>query len=386
MRILIAHNAYQHHGGEDTVVGAEAELLRAHGHVVEHYIRHNDEIPDLGAWRAGRDALWSPRTFFEISERIEAFRPTLIHAHNTFPLISPSLCWAAARAGIPVVQTLHNFRLLCPQAMFLRDGRVCEDCLGKLPWRGVVHRCYRRSFSQSGVLAAMLVLHRALGSYQHKVNRYIALNDFCRQIFVRGGLPAERVRVKPNFVDLPPPGLTARQGCLFVGRLSAEKGVRTLAETAALAPEVALTVVGTGPEERLLRGLDNVHLLGFQEPPKVREAMTVAICLTMPSVWYENFPRTLVESFACGLPVVASRLGAMADLIRDGKTGLLFETGNAADLAAKLRWAQGHPDEMRRMGEAAREEYEAKYAPQENYSILMEIYREAIAEVVGHAG
>lgn len=379
LRVLFVHNAYQQRGGEDSVVDDEMRLLHGNGVEVTLYRRDNHDINSMSKVSVARDTLWSKRTGREIEGLIRRFSPEVIHVHNTFPLISPALYWAASRHHVPVVQTLHNFRLLCPQAMLLRGGMVCEDCVGNFPWRGVVRGCYRDSLTQSAVLAAMLGLHRALGSYERKVTRYIALNDFCRDVFVRGGLPAERIRVKPNFV--PDPGRTAltRTGLLFVGRLSQEKGIRVLADALKLDGGMSCEVIGTGPEEERLRGLPGVTLSGWQQVGYILTKMRSAQALVMPSIWYENFPRTLVEAFACGLPVIASRLGAMASLIRDGETGLLFEPGNSADLAKKMAWADSHPDAMKEMGEAARHQYETSYTPQRNLDALLEIYAEAIA-------
>jgi glycosyltransferase involved in cell wall biosynthesis len=235
-RVLLVHNGYQQRGGEDAVVDAELALLRGAGHAVEVYRRANDEIAAMPRTRLLADTLWSRRTGAEVDAIVARFRPDVVHVHNTHPLISPSLHWAAARARVPVVQTLHNFRLLCPQGMLLRDQRVCEDCVGHLAWRGVVHRCYRDSAVQTGVIAATVSLHRAIGTWRHKVRRYIALNAFCRDVFVRGGLPPERVVVKPNFVDVAPTPEVARERGLFVGRLSVEKGVGVLAQALAGRP------------------------------------------------------------------------------------------------------------------------------------------------------
>ncbi|MHB0985165.1 MAG: glycosyltransferase family 4 protein [Sulfuricella sp.] len=385
MRILFVHNAYQHRGGEDSVVEAEIALLRSHGHIVETYFRSNDDVNSMPLPALVRQTLWSSRTTHDLAARIDNFRPDIIHVHNTFPLISPSLYWAADRAGVPVVQTLHNFRLMCLNAMFLRQGRVCEDCLGHLPWRGVARKCYRGSGASSAVLAGMLILHRGLGTYRNKVARYIALNDFCRRKFIEGGLPAESIAVKPNFVDwvevLPlPEGEGERQGLLFVGRLSVEKGVSTLARAAALLPDACLRVAGEGPETALLDGAGRVTLLGSQPGEAVRREMNSAVALAIPSIWYENFPRTIVEAFACGLPVIASRIGALADLVRDGETGLLFEPGNPRDLADKMTWALAHPERMAEMGRKARAQYEAEFSSEVNYRQLMEIYTSVLAE------
>ena len=379
MRILFVHNTYRHRGGEDSVVEAEIELLRAHGHAVETWFRSNDEVGGMSSLALARQTLWSDRTAHDLAELIRRFRPDVIHAHNTVPLISPSLYWAAERAGVPVVQTLHNFRLMCLNALFLREGKVCEDCMGHLPWRGVARACYRGSRAASAALAGMLTLHRGLGTYRNKVARYIALNGFCRDKFIEGGLPAERVVVKPNFVDFaaPEPGL--RSGLLFVGRLSAEKGVATLAAAMARLPAVALRVAGDGPEAGLLDGVAGIARLGSLAGERVRQEMSRAAALVVPSIWYENFPRTIVEAFACGLPVIASRIGALADIVRDGETGLLFEPGSSRDLADKMAWVLAHPEQMAAMGRNARTQYEAEFSAEVNYRRLMEIYAGVLA-------
>jgi glycosyltransferase involved in cell wall biosynthesis len=379
MKVLVAHNAYQQRGGEDSVVDAEIALLRSHGHDVHLYARSNDDIATMPKASAALQTLWSQQTSSELASLIQSFRPDVIHVHNTFPLISPSLYWAASRAGVPVVQTLHNFRLLCPQAMFLRDGKVCEDCLGKLPWRGAVRGCYRGSKAQSTVLASMVTVHRAIGTWQNKVTRYIALNEFCRNKFIEGGLPADRIVVKPNFVDFEAPAAYARSGFLFVGRLSAEKGVDVLVNAARTVGSAQVRVAGTGPEAGLLVGVPGVQALGALGGDAVRGEMSQAMALVLPSIWYETFGLVAVEAFAAGTPVIASRIGVLPNLVRDGITGLLFEPGNAQDLADKLRWAQAHPEDMAAMGRNARALYEAEFTADRNYAQLITIYNDAIA-------
>ena len=380
LRVLVAHNSYQMRGGEDAVVDAEVVLLCSRGHAVTEYRRHNDELRDMRTLAAALDTLWSRRTSRDLGKLIAEARPDVIHAHNTFPLISPSLYWAADRRGIPVVQTLHNFRLMCPQAMFLRAGRVCEDCLGRFPWPAVRHRCYRGSAPQTAVLASMIGVHRMIGTYRTKVSRYIALTEFSRTKFIAGGLAGEQISVKPNFVDVPvPENERQRSGALFVGRLSPEKGTRVLARAAATRGHSVIDVIGTGPEQSSLEASPGIRLLGWQVPDAIYSRMREAAYLVAPSICYENFPRTIVEAFACGLPVIASRLGAMAEIVRDRETGLLFEAGNADDLARKMAWAEENPVAMRGMGVAARREYEGKYTPETNYKQLMLIYSDAIA-------
>jgi len=377
MRVLLAHNRYQQAGGEDAVLAEEYRLLQRNSVEVELYEQDNQRINSMPAMQVAVDTIWSRRTVSEMGAYIQRFRPDIIHVHNTFPLISPSLYFAAAKHGVPVVQTLHNFRLFCAQAMFMRNGAVCEDCIGRLPWRGVMRRCYRESSAQSAVVVGMQGIHHMLGTYRNKITRYIALNNFCRDKFIEAGLPADRIVIKPNFVDLPAPVPAERKGGLFVGRLSSEKGIATLAAALGLYPEAGIDVIGHGPQEEELKGLPAARLLGWMKGEEIYQRMGRAAYLVMPSIWYENFPRTLVEAYACGLPVIASRLGAMAELVRDGETGLLFTPGDADGLATILRWADNHPAEMRRMGEAARREYESHYTSEINFQQLMHIYDEA---------
>lgn len=378
-RVLVVHNAYQQQGGEDSVVAAEIALLRRNGHGVGEMRRDNHEIGTSGRARIAAQTLWSSQTHAQALALLEHERPDVVHVHNTFPLISPSLYWACANAGVPVVQTLHNFRLVCPQAMFLRDGKVCEKCIGKAPWPALVHGCYRESRAQTAVVVGMLALHRTLHTFERKVTRYIALNEFCRAKFIEAGLPAQRIAVKPNFVDAGRPQRPrARHGFLFVGRLSPEKGIDVLRDAWRGCEGLRLRVAGTGPSASLLEQQPGIELLGSRSAAQVQAEMRTACALVLPSIWYENFPRTLVEAFAAGLPVIASRIGALAELVEDGRTGLLFEPGNADDLARTLRWARSHPDELVAMGAAARARYETHYTPDINYRQLLAIHRSAM--------
>jgi glycosyltransferase involved in cell wall biosynthesis len=380
LRVLIAHNRYQLRGGEDAVVEAESELLRQHGHAVEIYSRHNDELAALSSPRAAADSVWSGQTTADIRRLVHSFKPDVLHVHNTVLRMSPSVFHAASQMGLATVMTLHNFRLMCPQGLLLRNSRPCEDCVGKLPWRAVAHGCYRGSRAQTAVVTAGDLVHRAMGTWRARVDRFIALNAFCRERFIAGGIAAEKLRIKPNFIDLEKPAAGPRDGFLFVGRLSEEKGVAVLAQalhTNDIGERVR--VVGEGPAQALLAGSPKFELLGKQAPEFIYRLMARSRALILPSIWYENYPRTLVEAFACGLPVIASRLGAMAALIKHGHNGLLFNPGDGTDLARTLAWAQTHPDEMAVMGAQARSTYEAELTGASNYRQLISIYDEAIA-------
>jgi len=346
----------------------------------------NKKLKDINPGRAAVEAVWSGESCRRIKRLIREARPEVAHFHNTFLRISPAAYYACKEEGVPVVQTLHNYRLICPGALIMRDGKVCEDCVGKgLPWTGVVHGCWRGSRVQTAVVAAMLSIHRWVRTWQKKVNLYIALTKFSRSKFIEGGLPPEKIVVKPNFVD-PDPGVREDQGgyVLFVGRLSPEKGIQTMLKAGSKLKRIALKILGNGPlMDEIQRtvcnnGLDMLEILGQRPRREVFEFMKGARLIVFPSEWYEGFPVTIAEAFACGVPVIASRLGAMAEIIEDKRTGLHFDPGNPEDLAAKVEWAWNHPKEMQEMGYQARKEYEAKYTAERNYKLLMEIYEKAI--------
>ncbi len=384
MRILLIHNKYQQAGGEDEVFAAEGDLLEAHGHQVLRYTVHNDRVAGMNAGNLVGTTVWSRSSYRELRTLVRRERPDLAHFHNTFPLISPAGYYAIKAEGTPVVQTLHNYRLLCPNALFFRDGHACEDCLGKpMPWPGVLHACYRGSRPASGAVATMLTTHRLLRTWTRMVDVYIALTGFARDKFVQGGLPAERIVVKPNFLH-PDPGPGPRGGgyALFVGRLSVEKGVEDmLAAWERLGDRAPLKIVGDGPladvVARAARRLKNVEWLGRQPRKQVLALMKEAEMLLFPSVCYENFPLVVAEAFAVGLPIIASDLGSLASLVDPGRTGLLFRPGDPEDLADKVQRALDHPAKLANMSQEARSEFENKYTAERNYERLLDIYESA---------
>jgi len=309
-----------------------------------------------------------------------------MHVHNTVPLISPTVYYAAKAEGITVVQTLHNYRLFCPNALFFRNGHVCDDCMGKfVPFPGILHACYRESRAAMTVAVVMLSLHRVLRTYSRMVDMYIALTEFARHKFIEGGIPAEKIMVKPNFLHSDPSiSERDREYALFVGRLSPEKGLRTLLKAWQQLKIIPLKLVGDGPlmdETHWFVGtgkLECIEVLGSCNHEQVIALMKNARFLVFPSEWYETFGMTIIEAFACSTPVVTSRLGAMIEIVEDGRTGLNFDAGNPDDLAAKVKWVWTHPRKREEMGREARREYEEKYTAGRNYKILMDIYKTAI--------
>jgi glycosyltransferase involved in cell wall biosynthesis len=390
MKIVIVHNTYQQPGGEDVAVAAESNLLERRGHTVIPYSRSNDEIAEMSGPRRllmVKDMIHSERSKRETLDLLHNERPDLVHVHNTFMMVSPSVFEACREAGIPVVQTLHNYRLLCPAWSLCRKGTVCEECLESGLWRSVWHGCYRDSRLMTAAVALMLQVHRMRGTWNHDVGGYVALTNFARDKFIEGGLPASRIGVKPNFLESDPGERTSSSGfALFVGRLSAEKGAGVLLQAwQKLKTTIPLVVLGDGPlrqsleSEAAMRKLSNVSFAGWRSRGEILSAMKSASLLITPSLWYEGFPMTLVEAFACGTPVICSRLGGLQELVDDGRTGLHFNPGDAEDLAGKFDSLWSDPSRLSAMGRAAREEYKRNYTAERNYELMMQIYERTMA-------
>lgn len=383
MKVLIVHNRYQQAGGEDVAVAGEHALLEAEGWDARLWCVSNDAI--AGPWEkiaAAARAPYSRPARDRLAQVLAEFAPAVLHVHNFFPLLSPSVYDAGRAAGAAVVQTLHNYRPICAGALLARGGRPCEDCLGASPYRAALHGCYRGSRLGSIAVARMVDLHRRRGTWSHSVDRYIALSDFAKRKFVVAGFPSDRIAVKPNFApDRRAAASDNRAGALYVGRLSPEKGIGTLLQ-ASTGLAVPLRIIGEGP---LLGAVTqaagtNLMALGRRPPAEVAADMAKAACLVLPSQVYENFPMVIAEAFCQSLPVIASRIGALAEIVTEGVTGLLFRPGDAADLASKMRWAADHPQAMRVMGCNARTAYETRYSPSVNLAQLTEIYETALAQ------
>lgn len=393
MKILQVHNFYQQPGGEDLAFASECDLLASHGHTVLRYSVHNDAIAGRSSIVTGLGTIWNSSSYRNLSQLLKSEAPDIVHAHNTFPLISPSLYDAAHHAGIPLVQTLHNYRLLCPSATLYRNGSVCEECVGSLvPYRAVIHACYRNSPLASAAVASMLTVHRIAGTWTRKVNTYVALTEFARNKFVQGGFPAERIRVKPCALAEDPGEGDGREGfALFAGRLAPEKGLDTLLDAwGRPGGRMPLRIAGSGPladyvQSRCER-LANVQYLGQCSRKSIRDLLQSAAVLVVPSGWYEGCPLSIVEAFACGAPVIASRLGSLGEVVSDGVNGFHFHAGDPADLADKVDRIQADTEKWRAMRRAARATYESEYTPEMNYKLLIEIYRQSLDQAPEYSG
>lgn len=388
MKVLLIHNFYRSlsPSGEDTVYRNEVELLRRHGIRVITYENNNDDIArSHGKMKAAMNTIWSGQTYKNMRALIRKEKPDIAHIHNIWYAISPSAYYACRDEGVPVVQTVHNFRMFCANGLLMRDGRTCEECVGKMPWRALVRGCYNSSRVQSVPIALTEMAHGIMKTWTDRVDVFIALTEFGKKKLAACGLPENRIAVKPNFLlDPPSHSGTYDNQIVFIGRLSSEKGILVLLNAfKALSSTnggVLLNIIGDGPlrkqvEKRIhSEGINNIHVSGRKDSKRSMESLGKAAFMVMPTICYEMFPLTTIEAFACGKAVVASRIGAMEEIVRDGKTGIFFEPGSTIDCAAKMKWMVENRDACIEMGRNARYEFESKYSADKNFEMVMKIY------------
>jgi glycosyltransferase involved in cell wall biosynthesis len=388
MRILKVHSYYTQPGGEDTVFQAEAALLRSKGHEVLEYLEFNKKIESMNQSSVALQTLWSHSSHQKIKEFLRETKPDVVHFHNIFPLISPSAYYACQELNIPVVQTLDNQRLICPASSFYREGKLCLDCLGKTPpCPGVFHACYHDSYLHTAVVASMLTLHRWLGTWQTKIDTFLCSTNFYRDLFVRAGFPSGKIVVMPHFVQQQSRSDVVRKMgnyALFVGRLDPEKGVNTLLEAWRLL-DFPLKIRGNGRLDEKARefvnqhGMDNIEFVERLEERELSDLISNARFLIMPSEgYYETFGMVIIEAYVRGVPVVASNIGVTSELVSDQQTGLLFEAGNAHDLADKARWMWNHPAEADIMGNKGLITYQERFTQDQCHQTLIEVYERLI--------
>lgn len=390
MKVLLAHDHYRSSApsGEDAVFRNERTLLESRGVDVISFERHNDDIDDSTLGRRARlalDAAWSRQTYDDLSALLRRTAPAVAHFHNTFPLISPSAYAACRRHGVPVVQTLHNYRLLCAGGLLMRDGRPCEACVGTSLLPALRHRCYRDSLPATGAVVWMLARNRWSGAYQD-VDRFVALTAFAAAKLAAGGLPREKIDVKPNFLPRPPQaGRGEGQYAVFVGRLSDEKGVATLLKAWRRVRGFPLKVLGDGPlraplEAQARQESLEVEFLGPCAPDRVMSLVREATLQIVPSECYEGFPMVVLEAYACGTPVVASRIGSLDEIVVEGETGAKFAAGDDGALAITVEVLRRDGPRLRTLRAGARAAYEGKYTAEQNFHMLEGIYARAIGK------
>jgi len=386
MRILQVHNFYQQAGGEDRVLAAEEFLLSSRGHSVIQYALHNEAVKHMPALQLASRTIWNQRTYRDIRGLIAAERIELVHVHNTLPLISPAVYWAASSQQVPTVHTLHNYRMLCPAATFYREAAVCELCLHKtIKLPAITHRCYRGNAAASAAITTMLAVHHTCGTYTKKIDTYIALTEFARSKFLEGGLPADRIKVKPNFLQ-EDPGIGHGDGgfVLFAGRLTEEKGlVHLLDAWEKSGRSIPLKIAGDGPLQSYVRervaAIGNAEYLGACEQSQITELLKQAAFLIFPSRWYEGMPMIVLEAMACGTPVVAFGLGSLNDLIVDGLNGVKLPLRSGDALADFLDNPRSLGN-MARLRPTTRAQFEQHFTADLNYELLLTIYKEALSK------
>jgi glycosyltransferase involved in cell wall biosynthesis len=388
MRILILHNRYREFGGEDAVVDAEIALLRGTGHDVRTLLWANTDLRTNGIGArsiALACSIWNRSAWQSVRDAVRDFRPDAVHVHNTLATASPSVVRAAAVSGVGLVHTLHNFRHLCLNGVLLREQRVCTDCVGRLPWRGVARACYRGSRSASLAVACGETVHRALGTWSH-VHRFVALSEHAKQLHIKAGLDARKVIVKPQTLASDP-GMGEHRGdfALFAGRLSPEKGIRVLLRAwREMRSELQLVIAGDGPDADWVRseigGIPATRMLGRLAQEKVVHLMHDARLLLLPSECFEGFPVTLLEGLATGCPIAASDIGALGEVIRSGENGVLVPPGDPAALARAIQRLNDGPAERERLSQAARATFVERFSPERACRALLSIYRDAHAE------
>jgi glycosyltransferase involved in cell wall biosynthesis len=362
-RILILHSKYRSGpaSGENRVVEDEARLLAEAGHEVTLVTPQLRSPSRVRLAAAGIRLVWSTASERRTVGLIRGLRPDVVHFHNLFPGLTPT-----AIRGVPddvaTIMTLHNYRLQCLPGTHFRDGRVCQDCLGRPPWPAVVHRCYQGSFAASGALASSLIVHRAVGTFD-RVRRFLAISRFVKERHIAAGMSADKIEVKPHFTWPSARRTGPGHHFLYLGRLSAEKGIRPMVSSFADIP-ARLVIAGDGPEAELVRAAapPNVEFTGTVPPARVAELLTGTRALVVPSAWDEPAGRVVLEAYAAGVPVLASRVGALPEFVLEGETGMLIPHNDARAWAAAF---ESLLDDARstQMGDAAWAAWDREYRP-----------------------
>jgi glycosyltransferase involved in cell wall biosynthesis len=370
MRVALLHSRYLSGdlSGENRVVADEAALLRAGGHEVATFTP--SARIGAGSLALARDAIWSRSALEHIRRLAAQFRPDVVHVHSLYPALSPGVL----RIESPIVMTLHNARLLCLPATLLRSGERCELCVGKVPWRGVAYACYRRSRPASAALAASLTLHRMAKTFEN-VSLFLAVSEFVRAKHIEAGFDPDRIRVKANFVQPAKRRVGAGRAFVYVGRLTREKGVDTLLRAWG---DASLEIVGDGEERKNLERMaaPSVRFLGPVAAERVTELLADARALLIPSR-SEGLPRVVVEAFAAGVPVAASRVGGLPELVDDGVNGLLVEVDDEVGWRSAVRRLSVDV-ESERLGAGALETWERRHSPAKGLAELEKAYSDAI--------
>jgi glycosyltransferase involved in cell wall biosynthesis len=388
MKILLIHNQYKQKGGEDVVFKAESSLLKEKGHTVYEYKISNDNLKTESLFdkiKVGINTIWSVKSYREIKKLIKEIQPDVVHIHNTFPQLSPSIYWAVKSLNIPVVQTLHNYRLTCANGLLYRNSKICEECVKRGKYSALKHKCYRGSFLATLPLVIMFYLHKIIGTYKNKVDLYITLTNFAKNMMIESGLPEDKIKVKPNFVNINFNKTIytdinkRKKQFVFVGRIVKEKGIDLLLEAFDQNIEdFDLVVIGEGPErenlQRKYRKNKRIKWYGQLNNDEVLEEISKSYSLVMPSKLYETFGMVVIEAFSVGTPVIVPNHAGFPDIISPNENGYLFQPNDLTDLALKMKKIIALNNNWNEFSKNALKSYEKYYTSEKNYQYLMDIY------------
>lgn len=390
MNILQIHNNYQQPGGETVVVEQEKSLLEKYGHCVSQLIVQNNEIKNYNFFEKilfFKNALYSKKYYKLICNKIHNEKPDIVHIHNVFPLISPSAYYACYKMGVPVVQTIHNFRFLCPNGIFFVKDNICEKCINGNTLHAVKKRCYKDSMILSSLYALIIYWHKKQKTFYTKITRLICLSNFVKNKIVSGGFSAEKITIKPNF--LLPEIIDTKDkvnDVLFIGRLSREKGIYDVLEAADKLPKVTFSILGTGTEEVALRteikrrNIKNIKFLGFQFGSEKNQIIKKSKLLVLPSLCYETFGLVILEAFQYKVPVISSNIGSLPELVQHGKTGFLFNSGDISNLVEQIKLLLANSKKRGEFGENGFRLLQEKYSIELNYKQLISIYKQTLED------
>ena len=377
MKVLIVHNFYKIRAGEFSVLKNEIKLLKDNGNEVITFYKDNKNIKSFFSKVIHfLRIVYSRNIFNEFDNYLKQNKPDVIHVHNFFPIMTPAIFFAAKKNNIPIIHTLHNYRLICPTSTLMHNNRIYEKSIINGPFSTIIDKVYRNSYLGTFALARMISYHKKYNTWDNQVDKFIALTNFSKSKFVEANFLSHKIEIKSNFVfDMYDPDSDKKEYALFIGRISEEKGIRYLIK-AWEKIDYKLIIAGTGPLENFIRSRlnENIIFLGKQNKEEIRNLMNAASFLIIPSIWYEGFPMVILEAYSAGLPVLGSRIGSIEEVVLDDITGLHFESNNSRDIVKKVNRIIKNRELLKKLSKNARKEYLEKYTPTKNYDILKKIY------------
>jgi len=381
MKILIIHNYYQNPGGEEIVVKREKELLEKNGHQVILYTKSNNELKKIKNWpRILKNLKFNKKVYSDLRKLIKKEKPNLAHIHNTFFIISPSAYLACKHENLPIVQTLHNFRFLCPNATLSNKKGICESCIKQKNFKPALkNKCYHNSLIYTSLIIKILKFLKKQVLDKKLINQFIVLSNFQKNIFIKAGFDKNKLNLKPNFVENLSPNYKKQNYAVYLGRIDKGKGLRNLIKIWQKI-NFPLKIIGTGELFEKLKKQNknkNIKFLGYIENKKAIEILKKANFSILPSAWYEACPNLIIESYASATPIIGSNIGSIAEYIKNNKTGILINLKNENQTIKTINSIIADKKSLRKFSKNARKQYEKLFIPEKNYKTLIKIYKSA---------